>query len=170
MNAKLIQAIEALLFVANEPVTSQKLANTLEQPQSKIKQALAELSQQLSGRGIRLIESHGRYSLGTAPDHFHIIERFLSHRSRSELSQPALETLAIIAYRQPITKSQIEALRGVASDQTLRNLIGRGLIVEDGQADLPGKPTLYRTNTTFLQLFGLTHPNDLPKLPGDNEA
>jgi segregation and condensation protein B len=94
----------------------------------------------------------------------------LNQRTKSELSQPALETLAIIAYRQPITKSQIESLRGVASDQTLRNLLGRGLIVEDGHADLPGKPRLYRTNTTFLQLFGLTRPQDLPDLPGENEA
>jgi segregation and condensation protein B len=95
-----------------------------------------------------------------------LVRRFLQEETNSELSKPALETLAIVAYRGPVTKSQIEAIRGVASETMLRNLLARGLILEAGKSQEPGRPIRYAISHSFLQHFGLTSAAELPPLPG----
>ncbi|HSH31654.1 MAG TPA: SMC-Scp complex subunit ScpB [Candidatus Saccharimonadales bacterium] len=170
---KLELSLEAILFAAGEPVTLARLAAATTADQAAVVRALGSLKTQLQPRGIRLIASGRHYSLSTAPEAAAAVERYLGAAARAELSKPALETLAIIAYRQPVTKTDIEQVRGVSSDQTIKNLLLRGLISEAGRADSPGKPLLYATSLKFLEHFGLSGPDELPPLeppgqPGDS--
>lgn len=158
--------LEAILFVADAPVTVAQLAAATGHPTAAIEPALAELSEQLQG-GIRLSELGGRYRLVSAPGAAAVVRKFLQTEQGSDLSRAALETLAIVAYRGPLTKSHIEQLRGVASDATIRNLLGRGLITEAGKSPDPGRPMRYGVSHRFMQHFGLTSPRDLPPLPED---
>jgi len=166
----LVSQLEALLFVAAEPVPLAQLATATGHPAAEVKQALNTLNRQLAG-GIRLSLLDDRYQLVTAPAAAAIIRRFLQDTTKTELSRPALETLAIIAYRGPITKTAIEQVRGVSSDTTLRNLLGRGLIAEAGKSPEPGRPLLYAISHSFMQHVGLTNLADLPPLEaaGDSE-
>jgi segregation and condensation protein B len=171
--SKLSSQIEAILFAAGDPVTLAQLAEALEINEGELSTSLDELRVSLANRGLRLVEANQTIGLVTAPEATEAVERFLGAQARTELTKPALETLAIIAYKQPATKTQIEEIRGVASDQTIKNLLIRGLIVENGQADEPGRPTLYSTSHKFLQLLGLSHVNDLKpleELSQDDEA
>src|SRR5512146_3600131 len=147
--------IEGLLFVASEAVAPAQLAEALEVGASSIEVALRELEANLRERGLRLQRHSGRVQLTTAPELAPAIEQFLGLEATSRLSRAALETLAIIAYQQPITHPQIDAIRGVNSDSMMKSLLNKGLIVESGRSDGPGRPFLYSTTPEFLQDFGL---------------
>jgi len=157
--------LQAVLFVATEPLGAERLSEAAGASPEDTAAALDELETALAGSGLRLSELNGQYRLVTAPEAAGTVRRFLREDANSDLSRPALETLAIVAYRGPLTKSAIEALRGVASDTMLRNLLSRGLITEAGKASEPGHPALYSISQTFLQHFGLTSLHDLPPIP-----
>lgn len=156
--------VESLLFVADEPVSVARLAAALEVKPSEVEAALGELEEAYEMRGLRLQRAGLRVQLITLPEAATYVERFLGLEARSRLSRAALETLAIIAYRQPITRPQIEAIRGVNSDSVLRTLVGWGLIEEVGRAPTVGRPILYGTTFEFLQQFGLRGLEELPPL------
>lgn len=158
--------VESLLFVADEPLSVGQLATVLEVSPAEVEEALGSLQQQLAGRGLRLQRLGERVQLVTMPEAAPYVERMLGLGERRRLSQAALETLAIIAYRQPISRPEIEAIRGVNCDSVLRTLLAAGLIEEAGRAPAPGRPILYATTFAFLQHFGLSRPEDLPPLDG----
>ncbi len=156
--------LEAILFVAAEPVSTAQLAAALDVAPSVVERGLNELDASLQTRGLRLQRHAGRVQLTTAPQLAELIERFLGLEATSHLSRAALETLAIIAYQQPVTRPQIDAIRGVNSDSMLKSLLNKGLILESGRADGPGRPILYSTTPEFLQHFGLNSILELPPL------
>jgi segregation and condensation protein B len=161
--------LEALLFVAGEPVTTAQLATALDVAPSVIERGLNELDASLLGRGLRLQRHAGRVQLTTAPQLAELIERFLGLEATSHLSRAALETLAIIAYQQPVTRPQIDSIRGVNSDSMMKSLLHKGLILESGRADGPGRPILYSTTPEFLQHFGLNSILEMPLLAKPEE-
>jgi len=160
--------IEALLFVAPAAVTPSQLATALDIPTNELVKELEALSEQYvregSGRGIRLQQNRGRVQLTTAPQAAPYIERFIGLEDSSRLSRAALETLAIIMYKQPATRPTIDSVRGVNSDGVLKTLLSKGLIQEVGRAEAPGRPILYSVTNEFLQYFGLNTLSDLPPL------
>jgi segregation and condensation protein B len=156
--------LEALLFVAAEPVTTAQLATALDVAPSVIERGLHELDDALASRGLRLQRHAGRVQLTTAPALAELVERFLGLEATTHLSRAALETLAIIAYQQPVTRPQIDSIRGVNSDSMLKSLLNKGLILESGRADGPGRPILYSTAPEFLQHFGLNSILEMPSL------
>jgi segregation and condensation protein B len=162
----LAHRLEALLFVATEPLTANRLATATSADTQAVERALAELAGRLTA-GIRLSHLNGRYRLVTAPDTAGVVREYLQAEAKADLTRPALETLAIIAYRGPLTKSAIEHIRGVASDTMLRNLLSRGLIAEAGKSSEPGRPMHYTVSHAFLQHFGLASLADLPRPPED---
>jgi len=161
--------LEAMLFVAGEPVTTSQLATALDVAPSVIERGLNELDASLSTRGLRLQRHAGRVQLTTAPQLAELIERFLGLEATSHLSRAALETLAIIAYQQPVTRPQIDSIRGVNSDSMMKSLLHKGLILESGRADGPGRPILYSTTPEFLQHFGLNSILEMPSLAKPEE-
>jgi segregation and condensation protein B len=158
-------SLQAILFVAPGPLTVAQLAEAAGHPAEDVEHELADLATAMQDGGIRLSQLHGQYRLVSAPEAAQLVRRFLQEETNSELSKPALETLAIVAYRGPVTKSQIEAIRGVASETMLRNLLARGLILEAGKSQEPGRPMRYAISHSFLQHFGLTSAAELPPLP-----
>lgn len=155
--------IEAILFVAPAPVSSQQLAEALAAPPGEIEEALRLLDRALqNARGIRLQRHEGRYQLTTAPELAEEVERFLGLEATARLSRAALETLAIIAYRQPITRPGVDAIRGVNSDGVIKSLLSKGLIQEIGRTEGPGRPILYGSTQDFLSHFGINSLDDLP--------
>ena len=158
--------LEAILFTASEPLAAGRLAQLTGASAEEVSAALKFLGQRLSG-GVRLAHTSGTYRLVTAPETAVVVGRFLEDTQRQDLSRPALETLAIIAYKGPLTKADIEEIRGVASETMLRNLTARGLIETAGHSKEPGRPPLYAVTHDFLQHFGLTDQSELPPLPGD---
>lgn len=166
----LIMLVESLLFVADEPVTTARLATALGVEVPEVGAALAELSQRLQRHGIRVQQKGDRVQLVTMPEAATAIERFLGLEVSPRLSTAALETLAMIAYRQPITRLQLEAVRGVNCDGVLRTLLSRGLIEEQGRLEAVGRPILYGTTFEFLQYFGLAQVAELPALPDETVA
>ena len=165
--------LEALLFVAGEPVATAQLATALDVSASVVERGLNELGASLLSRGLRLQRHAGRVQLTTAPQLAELIEHFLGLEATSHLSRAALETLAIIAYQQPVTRPQIDSIRGVNSDSMMKSLLSKNLILESGRADGPGRPILYSTTPEFLQHFGLNSILEMPSLAkaeenGDN--
>lgn len=156
--------LEALLFVAPEPVTTAQLATALDIAPSVVERGLNELEAVLATRGLRLQRHAGRFQLTTAPQLAELIEHFLGLEATTHLSRAALETLAIIAYQQPVTRPQIDSIRGVNSDSMLKSLLNKGLILETGRAEGPGRPILYSTAPEFLQHFGLNSILEMPPL------
>lgn len=156
--------VESLLFVADEPVKATDLARTLEVSARVVERALGELTREYRDRGIRIQQKDGRVQMVTAPEAAGTIERFLGLQYSSRLSPAALETLAIIAYQQPVTRAQIEAVRGVNCDGVLRSLVSKGLIEEVGRLEQVGRPILYGTTFAFMQHFGLGDLAELPPL------
>lgn len=165
----LSEKLEALLFVAAEPVTTAQLAVALDVAVSVVERGLNELDTSLASRGLRLQRHGGRFQLTTAPQLAELIERFLGLEATTHLSRAALETLAIIAYQQPVTRPQIDAIRGVNSDSMMKSLLHKGLILESGRADGPGRPILYSTTPEFLQHFGLNSILEMPPLASPEE-
>jgi segregation and condensation protein B len=162
----LITVLESLLFVADSPLDPAALARLLHCDTPVIEanlQTLAELYQD-ERRGLRLQERNGKFQLVTLPAVATIIEDFLNLEMTTELSGPALETLAVIAYRQPVTRMQVEAVRGVDSAGVLRSLVQRGLVEELGRLEVAGRPILYGITDLFMQHFGLMKLGELPPL------
>lgn len=162
--------IESLLFVAEGPVAIGALAKVLEVSTEQVEAALAELKQEYTARGIRVQRLRDKVQLVTAPEVAPLIEKFLGVNTSGHLSAAALETLAIIAYRQPITRPAIEAIRGVNCDGVIQTLLARGLIQEVGRQETAGRPILYATTFEFLQNFGLRDTDELPPLEPVVEA
>lgn len=164
----LLARLEALLFVAPGAISPDQLAGALDLSISEVVQGLAELEALYLAdsqvRGLRLQRHLGRVQLTTAADTAPLIEKFLGLEATSRLSRAGLETLAIIAYQQPVTRPQIDAIRGVNSDGVLKSLLSKGLIQEVGRAEAPGRPILYSTTPEFLQYFGMNTLQDLPPL------
>ena len=156
--------LEGLLFVAGEPVAPHQLAAALEIPVTDVEKGLITLEEELQTHGLRLQRHSGRVQLTTAPEMANQIETFLGLEATSHLSRAALETLAIIAYQQPVTRPQIDAIRGVNSDGVMKSLLVKGLLQEVGRAEGPGRPILYGTTPDFLQHFGLNSLGELPPL------
>ncbi|MCL4299824.1 MAG: SMC-Scp complex subunit ScpB [Anaerolineae bacterium] len=161
---QLTSIIEGLLFVSSEPVTVDHLAAVTTCSEEQIEAALQQLKENCQNRGIRLQRLGKKVQLVSAPEVTDYIERFLGLSGSARLSTPALETLTIIAYRQPITRPEIEAIRGVNSDGVLRTLLSKGLVEEVGRLDTVGHPSLFGTTFEFLRYFGLEDINDLPEL------
>jgi segregation and condensation protein B len=163
----LLTLLEGLLFVADEPVSFQRLSQALDVSEEAVKSALALLEQSFVDRGVRLQRAGGCVQLVSAPELASSIERFLGLEFRSRLSSAALEALSIVAYEQPVTRAEVEAVRGVNSDTVLRTLLSKGLIEEVGRLDTVGRPILFGTTFEFLQFFGLKGLDDLPPLKLD---
>ena len=162
--------IEAMLFVSAEPVPVAQLAAALDVNATVVERGLKELDEALANRGLRLQRNGGRVQLTTAPELAVLIERFLGLEATTHLSRAALETLAIIAYQQPCTRPQVDAVRGVNSDGMLKSLLSKGLVQEAGRTDGPGRPILYSTTPEFLQHFGLSSILELPPLAASAPA
>lgn len=156
--------LEALIFASPHPVPVGDLASAAGLSQDEAQAALDRLEAQLSDRGLRLQRSRGRIQFVSAPEAALYIEDLLGLNVDLRLSQASMETLAIVAYAQPVTRPQIESIRGVSSDSTLRTLLSAGMIEDLGRADTLGRPILYGTTFEFLQQFGLNEPEDLPPL------
>ncbi|MBT3713601.1 MAG: SMC-Scp complex subunit ScpB [Anaerolineae bacterium] len=156
--------LEALLFVAAEPVPLAQLGTVLDLTPAKIKKALDELDETLVTRGLRIQTQRGRVQLTTAPELASLIQEFLNLDATTRLSPAALEALSIIAYQQPVTRPQVDAIRGVNSDGVMRSLLSKGLIQEGGRTDGPGRPILYATTPEFLQHFGLDSLSAMPSI------
>jgi segregation and condensation protein B len=158
--------LEALLFIAPGPVTPAQLAIAMDLPVVEVEKLLGDLDAQYNQpaleRGLRLQRYRGRVQLTTAPQAALMVEQFLGLDASSRLSHAALETLAIVLYRQPVTRPQIDAIRGVNSDAVLHSLLLKGLIQEVGRAETPGRPILFGATTECLQHFGLTSLEELP--------
>jgi segregation and condensation protein B len=167
---ELPQRLQAILFVAPGPASVEQLAAATETSQRDVKTALKALATSLKDTGLRLTELDGQYRLVTAPEAADDVRRLLQAEANSDLTKPALETLAIIAYKGPLTKTAIEQIRGVASDTMVRNLLARDLITEAGKSSEPGRPVLYAISHTFLQHFGLASLQDLPPVPESADA
>ena len=164
--AQLSGAIEAMLFVTDEPVGVIELADMLEADPKLVEQALVDLREKLEReqRGIQLREVAGGWRLYTHPAYHDLVEKYVLSWDTRKLSQAAMETLAIVAYLQPCTRAGVASVRGVNSDSSINSLVEKGLIREAGQADAPGNPTLYATTRGFLEKFGLRSMRDLPNL------
>ena len=163
---KIPYAIEGILFAAGEPVKAAKLAAVLETDIDTINEAvkLLKYNYDTEERGMKIIDIDDGYQLCSRPDYYNYIQLILGEQRRQALSNAAMEALAIIAYKQPITKGQIEYIRGVNSDAAVNRLCERGLIEECGRLDAPGRPILYKTTQNFLRCFGISTPKDLPPL------
>jgi segregation and condensation protein B len=162
-------ALEGLLFVAEKPLSRREIATLAGVDRATVDARLGDLEVSLAKRGIRVVVSGDRVELATAPEAGRLVGRYVG-ADAIRLSPAALETLAIVAYRQPVTKAAIERIRGVDSDYTVRTLLHRRLIVELGRAETPGRPFLYGTGFEFLERFGLASLEELPPLEVDVAA
>lgn len=162
--AELKAIVESILFVAEEPLDMDTLARSLGVDFKMVTKAVDALNEECRERGVRLQQTGSAVQMVTAPEVAPYVERFLGLDEDRSLSQAALETLAIIAYKQPITRMTIENIRGVNCDQVIAALKARGLIAEVGRAHAQGRPYLFGTTFRFLEYFGLEKPEDLPPL------
>jgi segregation and condensation protein B len=160
----LANLVESLLFVAEGPVPVARLAEALEVSPREVEAALDQLVETYRHRGLSVQRLRDRVQLTTTPAAADKVQRFLGLAVATPLSRAALETLAIIAYQQPVTRPQLEAVRGVNSDGVIKNLLSKGIIEEVGRTDGPGRPVLYATTPEFLQYFGISSLADLPPL------
>jgi segregation and condensation protein B len=155
--------IESILLVAEKPVSAKEIASCTGSMNVNVQKALAELIKDYQERGIKIIKKGEYYIMATDPQHTDVVSRFLNEELRHDLTPAAIEALSIVTYKQPITRGEIEEIRGVNSDQVVRNLLIRGLIAEIGRRETPGRPILYGTTMEFLQFFGLSSEKDLPE-------
>jgi segregation and condensation protein B len=169
--SRLEASLEALLFVAAAPVTVAQLAEALDQKQQDVENGLRALEKYYNQeRGLSLQWHAGRVQLTTAPAMAGLVEKFLGLEATARLSRAALETLTIIAYRQPITRPAIDSVRGVSSDGVLKSLLSKGLVQEVGRSEGPGRPILFGTTAEFLQHFGLSSLAELPEFERAEDA
>lgn len=161
-------ALEGLIFVSgDEGIEAKTMAEILELELDLVYELLSELKEEFvhTSRGMQMIEIAGAFQLTTLPKHAVYFERLATSPTQATLSQAALETLAIIAYKQPITRAEIEEIRGVKCEKAINTLIGKKLIQENGRAETTGRPILYGTTKEFMDYFGLRHIGDLPPIP-----
>lgn len=159
-------ALEAILFLADEPLASTLLAQAVERPRREVESTLEEMAAAYETRkgGLVLKEVAGGWRLMTHPSAAPYVEQFILSSRHPRLTRASLETLAIVAYKQPVTRHQVSSIRGVDSDGVLRALVERGLLQEVGRAEGPGRATLYGTTPEFLERLGLASLADLPRL------
>ena len=159
-------AIEAILFVTEAPVPAGELAEILEMPVVEVEALISEMGREMEERGSGLVvrSTAGGWRLYSHPDTYPYLERFTSTATARRLSPAAIETLSVIAYRQPVARSQISEIRGVDSDSAVRTLERLGFIEEVERLDLPGNPAVYGTTTLFLEKLGMQSVSDLPPL------
>ena len=162
MTAALAPALEAILFSSNRPLKLRELQQATESGPKEVEAALEELRDALAGRGLMLQRQGDQVQLVTRPEVAAYVRRALRPEVTGKLSPAAYETLAIVAYQQPVTRSRIEEIRGVNCDSVLGNLELRNLVVEVGRGSGPGQPKLYGTTMRFLQVLGLASLDDLP--------
>ena len=158
--------VEAILFVAGDPVRVEDLAHAMNLTTSEMSEALNQLADHLTleGRGIQLNRSGETVFLSIRPAYAPQVDAFLQPLQKRPLSQAVLETLSIIAYRQPCTRGDVESIRGVKCDYSVQSLLNKGLIEECGQRETLGRPTLYKTTDAFLKHFGMETLDDLPNI------
>lgn len=160
---ELHRSIEAILMVVDEPVSETTLATVLERPELEIAQALNELIESYAERGFELKKINGGWRFYSHPDQASVVEKFVLDGQQSRLTQAALETLAVIAYRQPISRARVSAIRGVNVEAVMKTLVNRGLVEESGVEHESGA-ILYQTTSYFLERLGLNSIEDLPAL------
>lgn len=167
MDEREIKAIiEALLFIWGDPLSIKDISKILETNKNQIEEILEEMQDDFNynRRGIKIIRIDNKYQLCTRPEHYPWISKLTQQKGSKTLSTAALETLSIIAYKQPITKNEIEGIRGVRCDKAIETLINRDLIEEKGRLERTGRPIIYGTTGEFLKYFGLEDLEDLPEL------
>ena len=160
-------ALEAIIFASGEPVPAGRISLVLGVPEAEVyscAEALAE-EYEREGRGFRLVRLDKSLQMCSAPQYAKAIARVIEHRAPPKLSPPALETLAVIAYFQPVTRAYVDEVRGVDSSYTVSSLVDKGLIEPSGKLEAPGRPTLYKTTEAFLRVMGVSELSELPKLP-----
>ena len=159
-------AIESMLFVSGEPLALRELSNNLELKEKNVEEILSEMANEYEdkSRGIRLISINGAYQIVTKSENSDFVQKLLKKNKKHSLSQASIESLAIIAYKQPITRIDIDEIRGVKSESAIARLIERGLIKDIGRLEVPGRPILYGTTDEFLRQFGLKTIKELPSL------
>jgi segregation and condensation protein B len=165
--ATLKAVIEAAIYITDEPLTPEQIASAVEQPTERVKEILNQLVTEYAApdRGLSIRELAGGYKMATKPEHHESIRRFVKNlQPPLKLSLPALETLAVIAYKQPITAPEVMEIRGVQGAGVLKTLLDRKLIAAAGRKDVLGKPILYKTTREFLIQFGLSSLAELPTL------
>jgi segregation and condensation protein B len=170
MQDEIKAAVEALLFVSGDRMSEEELTGILGLEQSDLREIMQDLIAEYnqSSRGIQIMTLDGGYIMGTKPEYAQIVGRLLKPAGR-RLSPAALETLAIIAYRQPLSKAEIEQIRGVKTDRVIITLMDKGIIKELGKKAAPGRPTLYGTTHEFLKIFGMSSLDELPDLEGKED-
>ncbi|RKD34543.1 SMC-Scp complex subunit ScpB [Thermohalobacter berrensis] len=158
--------IEALLFTWGDPLSLEDIASIIEIDKNKVKEIIDSMIDEFNyqRRGIQIIQMNNKYQLSTRPEHYDWIKKLCSPKKNKSLSNAALETLSIIAYKQPITKAEIESIRGVKCDKALSTIIEKNLVKEVGRLEKTGRPILYGTTDEFLKYFGLKSLNDLPQI------
>lgn len=159
-------AIESMLFVSGEPLSLRDLSNNLEVKDKVVEEIIKEMMTEYEdqSRGIRLISINGAYQLVTKSENSDFVQKLLKKNKRHSLSQASIESLAIIAYKQPITRIDIDEIRGVKSESAIQKLVEKGLIQDIGRLEVPGRPILYGTTDEFLRQFGLETLKELPSL------
>ncbi|KPU44872.1 segregation and condensation protein B [Oxobacter pfennigii] len=167
---KIKSIIEALLFTAGEPLELSEISGVIQINKNTAKKLLNELIDEynIEDRGIQIINFNNKFQMCTRPEHKEYIKRLLKPQNKQSLSRAAIETVAIIAYKQPITRQSIDSIRGVKCDRLIHNLMDKKLIKEVGRADAPGRPALYGTTDNFLRYFGLKNLDELPELENLN--
>ena len=173
MIMNLLGVLEGILFVVgDEGITLDDVCKILEIDMDDAKELLLKLkaSYENEDRGIRISYLGDSFKLTTKKEHKKYYEKLISNSTNNTLSPSSLETLAIIAYNQPITRIEVDELRGVSSAHIIRRLVAKGLVKESGKSTMPGRPNLYKTTSDFLDYFGLPSINDLPKIENEVES
>lgn len=158
--------IECILFAAGDPISIRELSEMVEINDKRLKRIIEEMNEDYrdNSRGLYIVEFNNKYQLSTKPEYGSYVKKLIKPEGRQNLSQAAMETLAIVAYRQPITRVDIDELRGVRSDRAIATLLEKGLIKEAGRMDTVGRPILYGTTEDFLKYFGFKNIKELPEL------
>ncbi len=165
--ARMKQIIESIMFAVGRDVSVRELSTILEETPENIEEIVENMKAEFdeAGRGIQIIKVNDGYQLCTRKENYEYVYQIIDKRNKPNLSQAAMETLAIVAYNPKITRAEIESIRGVNSDGTIYKLLEHNLIEEAGRLDAPGRPTIYQTTKEFLRMFGYTSLEDLPELP-----
>ena len=166
MDKEIKSIVEALLFTWGDPLSIDEISKILEVKKTDMENILNEMMDDFDkeGRGLRIVKMDQMYQIGTRPEHFDYIKKLNYSLTKKNLSNAALETLSIIAYKQPVIKSEIDHIRGVKCDRAIETLINKQMIKEIGRLERPGKPIIYGTTEEFLRAFGLESLEDLPDL------
>jgi len=162
-------ALEAMLFASGEPVSIDRMCDALDLAQNDVTRLLGALSDRYAHSGLILVQLGSNWQLATRQAYGAYVKRAMETKRNTPLSQAALETLAVIAYNQPVSRSFVEQVRGVESSGVVNTLVQRGLVEEAGRLDLPGKPIAYKTTSNFLRCFSLASLDQLPPLPKEEE-